>query len=202
VNISETVEKYMLQGLDDMRQSIDSLDAALLYMIVERIHLVIHLGVCKVKQGLSFERSSERQKDLASIIASVHSKSVPEDFFQRFFENIYEYSIRIMEYIAECQPQLSAYLDDFSPREMDEYRQLLQVLDRSICFTLTYRFDVVRQVGLFKKKKNMPPMSAERWQQLIAHKRAMAVENNMDADFVESLFDVIHQQSLSIEKAI
>lgn len=201
MKLNETVKKYMLQGLDDMRQSIDSLDSSLFYLIVERVHLVVHMAASKIKKKIPLVRSPEREAELKHIIDEENRGGVvSQTFFYSFFEKLYRYSLTIMEYMDQDRQSVHSYLEHFSDLEIEDYRLLLNNLDRAICNILSYRFDVVYQVGVFKKQRNLPTMMKGRWQKIIADKRMLAEDNAIDPDFIEALFDVIHSESLRIEK--
>lgn len=86
--------------------------------------------------------------------------------------------------------------------ELSSYRQEIDTLDREIIELLGKRFAAVRQVGIFKKEHNLPPLQSSRWAEVIKTRTAWAVEQGLSPAFIEQLWDKMHTYALEEEEKI
>jgi len=75
-------------------------------------------------------------------------------------------------------------------------RAEIDELDDLLWDTIAKRMDISRRIGEWKKANLIRPLQPQRYQQILSQRQKWAEENNIDADFVAQLFDIIHQQSL------
>ena len=80
--------------------------------------------------------------------------------------------------------------------ELHWLRAEIDELDDLLWETIAKRMDVSRRIGEWKKANLIRPLQPQRYQQILSQRQKWAEENNIDADFVTQLFDIIHQQSL------
>jgi len=71
-------------------------------------------------------------------------------------------------------------------------RKQIDEIDESIVALLVKRMKVVKAVGRLKKKQSIPALDLVRWQKVIKSKKG----------YVKKIWEIIHEESLKIEKNI
>ncbi|HTJ62566.1 MAG TPA: chorismate mutase [Alphaproteobacteria bacterium] len=91
-----------------------------------------------------------------------------------------------------------------SPEEtqkmMTPYRQRIDALDAEIVALLGKRFDVIREVAIFKTKHGIHPIQPARIEEVVQRARAQAQKAGVDADLIEKLYRVIIQKACDEEE--
>ena len=102
---------------------------------------------------------------------------------------------------------LSTLLGELSARDQDsdspEYKESIEqlraridVIDESILAALGERMDVSRKIGEYKKKNNIAIIQASRWDTVLERVRSIGAGYGLDPDFVETLYNTIHEASV------
>lgn len=61
---------------------------------------------------------------------------------------------------------------------------------------------VVREIGLYKAKNNIPSLQADRFKQVLEKSIAAGQKEGLSATFVTEMMNAIHRESLRIEEEI
>lgn len=80
---------------------------------------------------------------------------------------------------------------------LDELRKEIDNIDREIFLLLKKRFDVVKKVGEYKKKNNLPIRDLKREGEIIRQK---AGEMGMDEEFVEEVYRILFSEAYRIQQ--
>lgn len=81
------------------------------------------------------------------------------------------------------------------------YRDQIDSLDKEMIYLLFRRFELVKQIWLVKKDdwiKN--PLDMDRWEKLMKDNLDFAKEYSLKQDLIKDIWDMIHKESLKIEK--
>ena len=81
------------------------------------------------------------------------------------------------------------------------YRDQIDSLDKEMIYLLFRRFELVKQIWLVKKDdwiKN--PLDIDRWEKLMKDNLDFAKEYSLNQDLIKDIWDMIHKESLKIEK--
>lgn len=81
--------------------------------------------------------------------------------------------------------------------KLNQYRDKIDKIDAKILELLVDRFEVVKQVGEYKKQNNLPVLDREREQQLVSKK---IIASKLEAGFIRSLYKLIFNYSYKFEK--
>lgn len=81
-------------------------------------------------------------------------------------------------------------------------RQKIDSLDKKLIEILGARERVVREIGIYKAKNNIPSLQAARFQQVIDKGIAAGKKENLSPQFITELLNAIHKESLRIEDAL
>lgn len=104
----------------------------------------------------------------------------------------------------QITPQALAYiLRNLVIREMavttenlNELRRQIDSFDDRLLELLAGRMRVAREIGRYKKEHAMPVLQAQRYEELLARRAAQAVELGMDREFMRTVLQYIHQESI------
>ncbi len=80
------------------------------------------------------------------------------------------------------------------------YRNQIDNLDKEIIKLLTQRFEVVKLVWKYKKDNNIKPLQPWRWQEVLESKKELARKNWLSENFIEIIWNNIHEYALNLEK--
>lgn len=85
---------------------------------------------------------------------------------------------------------------------IENERKRIDDIDEKILHLLAKRSTVVRKIGILKFNNQIAAVQPKRIKQLIISRRNKASELGLDSQFVEKLYQLIHQQSVKIQKSI
>ena len=85
---------------------------------------------------------------------------------------------------------------------LKEKRAEIDSLDKKLFEVLGARERVVKEIGLYKAKNNIPSLQAARFQQVLDKGIEAGKKEGLSATFVTELLDAIHKESLRIEDAL
>jgi chorismate mutase len=83
--------------------------------------------------------------------------------------------------------------------EIEQVRQILDTMDAEIVDIIGKRMELVERLGLIKKENNMPIFQQERWREIVDSRTIWGEKNNLDANFILKLFELIHDQSIQTQ---
>lgn len=86
--------------------------------------------------------------------------------------------------------------------ELSKLRDQLDEIDEEIIQNLAKRFETIEKIGIVKKRNNLPVFDAKRWEIVIAKRKEIAKQNGISEDFIELLYNAIHEYALDIEKKL
>lgn len=81
-------------------------------------------------------------------------------------------------------------------------RREIDSLDRQLFEVLGARERVVKEIGVYKAKNNIPSLQAARFQQVLDKGIEAGKKEGLSAEFVTELLNAIHKESLRIEDAL
>jgi isochorismate pyruvate lyase len=83
---------------------------------------------------------------------------------------------------------------------MAPYRERIDALDAEIVTLLGQRFDVIREVAIFKAQHAIHPIQRARIEEVVQRARAQAQKSGVDPDLIEKLYRVIIQKACDEEE--
>lgn len=84
-------------------------------------------------------------------------------------------------------------------KELSTSRKKIDSLDKLLIEVLGSRQRVVREIGIYKKKNNVPPLQAARFKQVLDKAIAAGAKEGLSAEFVTDMMNAIHKESLRLE---
>jgi chorismate mutase len=81
-------------------------------------------------------------------------------------------------------------------------RSKIDSLDKRLIEVLGERERVVKEIGIYKAKNNIPSLQAARFQQVIDKGIEAGKKENLSPEFITEVLNAIHKESLRIEDGI
>ena len=75
-------------------------------------------------------------------------------------------------------------------------RQKIDRIDQKLLETLAARMELVQQIGLLKKAKGLAAFQPARWDHVLERVRDFARDRGLSEQFLEDIFNRIHQESI------
>jgi len=85
---------------------------------------------------------------------------------------------------------------------IDALRAQIDVIDENLLHILASRMRVSNKIGHYKKAHNVAVLQMGRWGQVAATVRDMAREYGLSEDFVETVFNAIHEESVHVQNQV
>lgn len=100
------------------------------------------------------------------------------------------------EAIAYIVRNLTIREMNYTTESLNELRAEIDKLDDSLLELLTRRMRVSRDIGRYKREHDMPILQAQRYEELLARRATQAVELGMDREFMRTVMQAIHEESI------
>ena len=85
---------------------------------------------------------------------------------------------------------------------LEAARHKIDSLDKKLIEILGARERVVKEIGIYKAKNNIPSLQAARFQQVIDRGIAAGKKEDLSPEFITEMLNAIHKESLRIEDAL
>ena len=82
------------------------------------------------------------------------------------------------------------------------HRKKIDSLDQKLIEILAERERVVKEVGIYKMKNNIPALQKGRFRQILEKNIKMGAEEGLSAKLITKVMNAIHEESLRIERAV
>ena len=86
--------------------------------------------------------------------------------------------------------------------QLEKFRSELNEIDKNLIDLLGRRFEIIREVGEYKKEKNIPMMQSKRVDEVKDRCAIMGEEQGLDGDFIRGLYTLIIDEACRIEDNI
>ncbi len=104
----------------------------------------------------------------------------------------------------QITPQTLAYIvrnlvireRNTSTESLNELRAEIDKIDDTLLELLSRRMRVSREIGQYKKEHDMPIFQAQRYEEVLARRAAQAVAMGMSREFMRTVWQAIHEESV------
>lgn len=80
---------------------------------------------------------------------------------------------------------------------LEAMRERIDMIDNELLSLLRERMQVSSEIGVFKKEHNLAVLQVDRWNKILNDRINKGVAAGLDKDFVEDVFEAIHQASIN-----
>ena len=91
----------------------------------------------------------------------------------------------------------SNVMEQRSFEDLDNFRKQVHTLDSELFGILMKRMQISEEIGRFKKEHNITILQEEHWKKLLESRLHMAKTLHLSDDFVRSILDAIHLESIT-----
>lgn len=84
--------------------------------------------------------------------------------------------------------------------ELENWRKQIDAIDKKIIDSLAERIEIVKKIGKYKKEKKISALDKKRWQEILKYNLSKAQGLGLPKKFIKDLLNLIHKQSLKIQK--
>ena len=85
---------------------------------------------------------------------------------------------------------------------LQQYREIIDELDKEICLILSKRFEAVKQIANYKKEKNISLSQIDRWKQVMENIYKECENKHIDISFMKKIMELLHEESIRIQENI
>jgi len=86
--------------------------------------------------------------------------------------------------------------------QLELLRNRIDAIDTELLETLSTRMEIVKQIGQYKRDNNVTALQINRFSELMDKRVKLGVSLNLDADFVQQVFQHIHEDSVRLQSDI
>ena len=84
--------------------------------------------------------------------------------------------------------------------KLEELRKEIDKCDKQIVDLFSKRFEIVKQIGKFKKENNIPVVDNNRFQKVLEKVANIAEKQGVSKDFINDIYNIIHKYSCELEQ--
>lgn len=85
---------------------------------------------------------------------------------------------------------------------LEMHRKKIDSLDETLIKVLGERERIVKEIGFYKAKNNIPPLQASRFQQILDKAIRAGKEEGLSEEFITEFLHALHRESLRIEEKV
>jgi chorismate mutase len=85
---------------------------------------------------------------------------------------------------------------------LKKYREYLDLIDNELFQLLAKRFDVIKDIALYKKENNIPILQINRWSEVRNNILQLSEKLGMDASMIETFLSILHEISIQYQEQI
>lgn len=105
--------------------------------------------------------------------------------------------------IVNCQQSSAQSTGTENPdTALAKYRVKIDSLDNALIQLIGQREKIVKEIGIYKAKHNIPSLQANRFQEVVNRSIEAGKEQGLSPEFITSLMNLIHDESLRLEDEI
>lgn len=114
----------------------------------------------------------------------------------------------------QITPQtLGKYLSEFKIRsstsdniqfksKLEELREKIDSIDHDLIETLSSRMKIIQLIGEYKRDNNVTIFQLERWKEIIKSRPKWAASLDLNQEYIEEIYKLIHEESLKTQTDI
>lgn len=85
---------------------------------------------------------------------------------------------------------------------LQKFREQIDIIDEDIINLLAMRWEVSKKVWLYKKENWIETLQKWRWEELLENRKMLAKEHWIKWEFIEKIWNEIHEYSKSIQDSL
>lgn len=86
--------------------------------------------------------------------------------------------------------------------KLSELRSEIDIIDNDLIDILANRMDIIKEIGIFKRKNKITILQLKRWSYIIEDRINNGIDQGLDKDFLIKLLELVHIESIRIQNEI
>ncbi|HNP20322.1 MAG TPA: bifunctional 3-deoxy-7-phosphoheptulonate synthase/chorismate mutase type II [Fulvivirga sp.] len=86
--------------------------------------------------------------------------------------------------------------------KLEQLRNKIDESDHELIDVIRNRMDIVEEIGLYKKENNVAILQLDRWNEIIKSRGMWGKEVNLNSEFIEDIYKLIHAESIKKQTTI
>lgn len=86
--------------------------------------------------------------------------------------------------------------------QLEDLRNKIDSIDHDLVETLSSRMKLIEQIGEYKRDNNVTIFQLERWKEIIKTRPEWAQSLDLNKEYIEELYKIIHEESLKVQTEI
>jgi chorismate mutase len=79
---------------------------------------------------------------------------------------------------------------------LEELRFKIDAIDAELLDKMSYRMQLAREIGQYKKENNITILQVERWNEILRTRLKYGLDRELTSEFISKLYDLIHEESI------
>ncbi|WP_321435894.1 bifunctional 3-deoxy-7-phosphoheptulonate synthase/chorismate mutase type II [uncultured Bacteroides sp.] len=138
------------------------------------------------------------------LIASLSQQAMDLNFDGLIIESHCNPDVALSDASQQITPDILDYIlnmlvirkETQTTESLAELRRQIDDCDNSLIEILAKRMRISREIGTFKKEHNMTVLQSGRYDEIISKRGAQGKEFGMDSEFMKTVFEAIHEESV------
>jgi chorismate mutase len=85
---------------------------------------------------------------------------------------------------------------------LNKYRAYLDVIDNELFKLLSKRFEIIKDIALYKKEHNIPILQIDRWNEVYNNLLHLCQTLNIESSVAETFLSLLHETSIQQQENI
>lgn len=108
----------------------------------------------------------------------------------------------LSKYLNEFKIRSSTSDNDQFKSKLEELRDKIDSIDHDLIETLSSRMKIIQLIGEYKRDNNVTIFQLERWKEIIKTRPKWAASLDLNAEYIEEIYKLIHEESLKTQTEI
>ncbi len=109
---------------------------------------------------------------------------------------------KLQNIISNLQIKYPGNFEKKTAETITELREQIDVLDKKLLEILAERMNVVKNIGYLKKNNKITILQIERWDKIIRNRKEKGLKLGLDKDFLKKMLNLVHNESINVQKRI
>ena len=113
-----------------------------------------------------------------------------------------EQQLSVQEFNDIKQQLIIPAKSDLQDNILEKHRAYLDSIDHELFHLLAKRFDIIKDIAIYKKENNIPILQIDRWNEVYNNILQMTKSLNIDSSYVEVFLNLLHETSIQYQEQI
>jgi len=113
-----------------------------------------------------------------------------------------EQQLSVPEFTKMLNDLIIPSKSDLQDNTLVKYREHLDIIDHELFQLLAKRFDIIKDIAIYKKEHNIPILQIDRWNEMCNKILQLSRELNINPSLAESFLNLLHETSIQYQEEI